>query len=225
MRTVIFANGVFKSSRYIQSAINKNELIIAVNGGTRHCISLGIQPDIIIGDMDSIDNDKLQIFKKRGTEILIFPRQKDQTDLELALMLSLERGADEIIILGALGKRWDMTLANILLFCKPDLNAAAVRILDADCEIILLRGGTTHTIYSEKGDLLSLMPLGGNVYGVTLSGLKYPLKNEMLNLGCTRGVSNLFLGKTAVIAIKKGLLLCVIEKKDKAVSNVKENHK
>ena len=213
MRTLIFANGVFKSSRYIQSVINNHELIIAVNGGTMHCISLGITPDIIIGDMDSIDNNKLQKFKKRGTEILNFPRQKDQTDLELALMLSLERGADEIIILGALGKRWDMTLANIFLLCKPDPNAAAVRILDADCEIVLLRGGITHKIYSETGGLLSLMPLGGDVYGVTLSGLKYPLKNETLKLGCTRGVSNLFLEKTASIAIKKGLLLCIIEKR------------
>jgi len=213
MRTLIFANGVFKSSRYIQSVINNHELIIAVNGGTMHCISLGITPDIIIGDMDSIDNNKLQKFKKRGTEILNFPRQKDQTDLELALMLSLERGADEIIILGALGKRWDMTLANIFLLCKPDPNAAAVRILDADCEIVLLRGGIIHKIYSETGGLLSLMPLGGDVYGVTLSGLKYPLKNETLKLGCTRGVSNLFLEKTASIAIKKGLLLCIIEKR------------
>ncbi len=209
MRTVIFANGVLNNLQDVHDIILPDDLIIAADGGTTHCRALGIKPSIVIGDLDSLDPDYLKSLQTSGTEIISYPINKDQTDLELALHKALDLGSDEILVLGALGARWDMTIANLLLPASPGFSKVTVRLIDGHQEIILLRGQGELIFNGKKGDMLSLIPLGQDAYGVTLRGLEYPLKDDVLKFGATRGISNVLIDDTATVYLKKGLLFCI----------------
>jgi len=189
-------------------------LIIAADGGTTHCRELGIIPSIIVGDLDSIKPDYLSCLQKSDTEIISYPANKDQTDLELAIRKAIELGCDEILVLGALGARWDMTIANLLLPALSDFSKVAIRLIDGRQEIIMLRGEGELTFKGKKGDILSIAPLGKDAEGVTLQGLEYPLKDDVLKFGATRGISNVLLEDTATVYLKKGLLLCIHIRKE-----------
>lgn len=206
MQAVIFANGTIDNS---DSAISGNDLIIAADGGTQHCLSLGITPDVVIGDLDSLTADNINELQIANVEIIRYPAKKDQTDLELALKLAIDRGADEIVVFGAMGGRWDMSIANILLPAEQNLSNATIRIIDGRHEIMLLRAGKEMIFHGKKGDIFSLIPLGRDALGITTIGLEYPLKDDLLRLGSSRGISNLFIENSATVSLKQGLLLCV----------------
>lgn len=214
MRAVIFANGVLNNLQNVHDIILPDDLIIAADGGMTHCQALGIKPSIVIGDLDSLDPDYLKSLQTSGTEIISYPINKDQTDLELALHKAFDLGSDEILVLGALGARWDMTISNLLLPASPEFSKVAIRLIDGHQEIILLRGRGELTFNGKKGDMLSLIPLGQDAYGVALRGLEYPLEDDVLKFGATRGISNVLLEDTATVYLKKGLLLCIHISKD-----------
>jgi len=193
----------------VHDIILPDDLIIAADGGMTHCRALGIKPSIVIGDLDSLDPDYLKSLQTSGTEIISYPINKDQTDLELALHKAFDLGSDEILVLGALGARWDMTIANLLLPASPEFSKVAIRLIDGHQEIILLRGKGELTFNGKKGDMLSLIPFGQDAYGVTLRGLEYPLEDDVLKFGATRGISNVLIDDTATVYLKKGLLLCI----------------
>jgi thiamine pyrophosphokinase len=168
-----------------------------------------LQPHLIIGDMDSLPGETQAALAERGCRFVIHPRAKDETDLELALTYAAEQGADEIIVLGALGGRLDHTLANILLLVLPQLLGIAVRIVDGNQEARLVKAGESACIEGTPGDLVSLLPLAAMVRGVSTDGLAWPLLDETLRLGFTRGVSNVMTSARARIDVGAGLLLVV----------------
>lgn len=211
MRAVIFANGTIGNS---DSVLSGKDLIIAADGGTHHCLSLSITPDVVIGDLDSLSADDIKGLQIASVEIIRYPAKKDQTDLELALKLAIDRGADEIVVFGAMGGRWDMSIANILLLAEQNLSGATIRIIDGRHEIMLLQAGKEITFHGKKGDILSLIPLGRDALGITLSGLEYPLKNDVLRFGSSRGISNVLIRNSATVFLKQGLLLCVHIRKE-----------
>ncbi|MGB5986320.1 MAG: thiamine diphosphokinase [Desulfobacterales bacterium] len=209
MRAVIFANGVLKLwPRHFSLELRK-DLIIAADGGSRLCRQWKVTPQVVIGDLDSIDPSELEHLERRGVEILRHPARKDHTDLELALRLACRRKAREIVILGALGERWDMTLANVLLLSADFLAEVPVKLLDGGDTLELLKGGQTLDIIGEPGDGLSLIPLTAAASGVTLQGLDYPLTRATLELGATQGISNRFKRSPARISLASGLLLVI----------------
>jgi thiamine pyrophosphokinase len=211
LRSIIFANGDFNPSGDNLKIIHPdNDLIIAADGGAVHCLALGIHPDVAIGDFDSLAPDHLNRLKASGTDIIRHPVRKDHTDLELALNLAVDRGADEILIFGALGHRWDMTTANIFMLASPILAHCRVRIIHGFQEIMLLCEMTSHRICGRAGDTLSLVPLSGDVRGITAGGLEYPLHNDRLKFAATRGISNVLVADTATIYFKQGQLLCIL---------------
>lgn len=217
MRSVIFANGVANSLIDALSIIRSDDLIIAVDGGTGHCIALGIIPTVVIGDLDSIYPDDLKKMENQKAKIIRYPAKKDQTDLELAIRYAIDNGYNEILVFGALGARWDMTLANVLFMAAPDFDGANIRLIDGSQEITLLKSGYKLEFHGEIGDILSLIPLK-NTYGVTLSGLEYPMKDGELQFGSTRGISNVLIEKTACVYIKKqGLLICVFTRAESLI--------
>ena len=204
MRAVIFANGQLNRPILIQP----DDLVIAADGGTHHCLGLGIRPQVVIGDLDSVREDELEALSASGTEIITYPERKDFTDLELALLEAQKRGADRVLILAALGKRWDQSLANLLLPATlPGLN---ISLLDDLQEIHFIRPGKTLEISGQPGDTVSLIPLSGDASGITTHGLEYPLYQEMLQFGSTRGISNVMLGSQASVKLGAGLLLCAV---------------
>jgi thiamine pyrophosphokinase len=209
MRAIIFANGPLGSSYYIRSYIQPGDLLIAADGGANHTKYLGITPDIAVGDFDSLSASVITEMEISGVQFLRFPQRKDFTDLELAFQLAIEKGANEIIVFAALGSRWDMTLANLLLPAAESFRKAQVRLVDGRQEISLLHSGETLWVSGQPGDTISLIPVGGDTSGITTRGLEYPLNHETLYLGSSRGVSNVLNGAEGQITIENGLLICV----------------
>lgn len=209
MRAVIIANGPLTQPVTLQP----DDLVIAADGGSHHCLSLGIRPQVVIGDLDSVSNEEIERLSALGAEIITYPRRKDFTDLELALLEAQKRGADRVLLLAALGARWDQSLANLLLpAAMPGLR---ISLVDGQQEIHFVRPGETLEIRGKTGDIVSLIPLGGDAQGITTHGLEYPLFGETLRLGSTRGISNVLLGQEinagrASVMLETGLLLCSV---------------
>jgi thiamine pyrophosphokinase len=210
MRAVIFANGYLNQPSRVRSLLNPDDLLIAADGGAAQMQALNLLPKAAIGDFDSLDPASLKALEIAGVEILVFPSKKDLTDLELALQYAQSQGIKDILILGALGNRWDQTLANLLLPAASAYEDLYIRLLDGNQELTLIQAGQTLRLEGQAGDTLSLIPLAGDATGITTQGLKYPLNGEPLSFGNTRGVSNVLLGDSASITLEKGMLLCVL---------------
>ena len=209
-RAFIFANGRMGKLTEIVSIVQESDLIIAADGGIHNCKTIGIIPNVIIGDLDSMSSDEVTIYQEAGVDVIQFPTHKDETDLELALQFALKHELSEVIIIGALGARWDMTIANILLIANPLYTSLKMRLLDGTQELVLLRAGERMGLHRCSGDTISLIPLAGDAQGIITQGLEYSLNNETLKFGSTRGVSNVFIQETAQVFLREGLLLCVI---------------
>lgn len=210
MRAILFANGELPYPEQALAAIRPDDLIIAADGGAKHCLRLNLTPHLVVGDLDSLELHDLQVFEAAGVEIIRYPARKDFTDLELALQIALQRGRNDLLIFGALGARWDQTLANLLLPAANFLKGARVRLVEGRQEIELLRAGQTIQLSGRPGDTVSLVPLGGDATGITTHGLEYPLAGGTLVFGSTRGVSNVLLKETAEVMLAAGILLCVV---------------
>jgi thiamine pyrophosphokinase len=184
------------------------ELVIAADGGARHAASLGLPIDRLIGDLDSLPSERRAELARRGTIVVQRPADKDETDLELALLDAREQGMARVIVLGALGARLDMTLANVGLLLHPALRGVALELWSGAETAFVLRppGGA---IPAAVGSRVSLIPLGGEARGVTTHGLAFPLAAETLPLGPARGVSNRVIEPEPRLDLAAGTLLVV----------------
>lgn len=208
---VIFANGTIADYERVRSAISEevDPLIIAADGGMQHCSALQLAPDLVIGDLDSLDGKTRVDLEERGVQIRNFPRDKDQTDLELALQFAIRRYPDQILLFGLLGGRLDQTIANLLLLARPEWGSTQLITIDGPDKAYVLRGGETLQLTGETGEIVSLISLTPQVSGVTTQGLRWPLDEAELHFGSTLGVSNEFEASSATIAFKEGVLLIV----------------
>jgi len=205
MRIIIFANGELPNPKKARALIQPDDFIICADGGTRHALTLGLTPHLIIGDMDSLPaNFQLSTF---NGEVIVFPKDKNETDLELAINHAITLKPDEIIIVAALGGRIDHALANISLLTNFQHATFNLRLNDGLEEIFLCKDHVE--VKGRSGDIVSLIPWGGNVEGVTTQNLKWKLNNETLSFDKTRGISNEMISDIASISITKGLLLIV----------------
>jgi len=208
LRAVIFANGELRDPQAALAELEPDDRLIAADGGMRHLRDLGLTPGWIVGDLDSLASIDLEPLEATGVEVLRHPRRKDQTDLELAMLHALNLGADEVVVFGAFGARWDHTLANLLLSLHPELVDISTVFVDGGQRVFVARGSTR--IEGTPGDVVSLIPIGGDAEGVTTSGLEYPLKDGKLVLGTTLGVSNVLVETPATLDVRQGqLLICV----------------
>ncbi len=213
MRIIIFANGIMdnpnaEAVRWVQPG----DTIVAADGGTRHALMAGLTPAHIIGDLDSLEPALRTRLEAAGTLFHIHPPAKDETDLELALLWAAAQAAEQIIVLGALGGRPDQALANLLLLALPALAGRKVVLAGGGWTIRCIRGGETLALRGQPGDVVSLLPLGGDARGVSTTGLRYLLHDETLRFGPARGVSNELVGEEATVMVKKGLLWCFCQK-------------
>jgi thiamine pyrophosphokinase len=207
MRAIVIANGNVGSSEVNRVQTWPHGFVICVNGGAQQALALGLTPDVVIGDLDSLDSGLQAQLKGEGCQFVVHPTRKDETDLELALRYALYQGVDEILILGALGGRIDQTLANVLLLALPELEGIKTRIVAGEQEMFLIRDQAL--IKGQAGDTVSLLPLAGDVTGIITEGLEYPLQRGALKFGPTLGVSNVLTAPVARVQVERGLLLCV----------------
>lgn len=207
MRAGLFVNGDFEKTERIMNQISKLDLIVAVDGGLNHITHSGLSPDIIIGDLDSIEFDDQEYFKNLGVNIIQFPTHKDETDLELAVEHVINLGFHEILIFGATGSRVDHFLGNILQFSNPDLLKYQIKIFTKDSEIFYCN--KNQTIEGSEGDTVSLIPISDVVTGIKTSGLLFALENEDLFRWKCRGLSNQMVERVVEVKFDTGVLLCV----------------
>ena len=208
MRVLLFANGEFNHGAMVQRCLDQAAAarVICADGGALHARGLGLRPHTIIGDMDSLTPQQLRGFAADGAVIKRHPPEKNETDLELALLHCAEIGAESVAILGGLGGRFDQTLANVMLLTHPAFSALEVAVVDGEQTIRLLRPGA-HAIHGESGDTISLIPLSASAEGITTANLKYALDCDTLDLGPARGISNVMLRRQAQVTFRRGLLL------------------
>ncbi len=205
MRIIIFANGNLPNLEKARTLLRPDDFILCADGGTRHALALGLTPNVIVGDMDSLpENFQPSTF---DGELILFPKDKNETDLELAINHALTLNPDQILILAALGGRMDQALANITLLSDLRLSTFDIRIADGVEELFFCRDQVK--IEGRSGDIVSLIPWQGEVTGVFTENLRWHLHHETLYPDKTRGISNEMTSDTATVSITSGLLLVV----------------
>ena len=207
MRAIIFANGDASDPEIVKHWAAQADLIIAADGGTRNALSVGVMPQVVIGDLDSLDEADRAQLDRLGVQLIVYPTHKDYTDLELALRHARKQHATEIIIFSALGGRWDQSLANLMLLTLPELAQIPTCIVDHHLSIQVIRDRAEIT--GRVGDTLSLIALKGDAHGVTIEGCEYPLNEATLPFGSTLGISNVLAQNTAKITVKQGQILAL----------------
>lgn len=210
-RIIIFANGELPDKNRTRAILKEDDYIICADGGTRHASALDLKPDLVIGDMDSTDSGYLQKLQSDDVAIELFPQDKDETDLELAIQHAVALNPKKIVIVAALGGRMDQALANIALLSDLQLSTFNIKLDDGVEEIFFCRDQVE--VQGRSGDIVSLIPWQGNVTEVQTENLKWALKNETLFPEKTRGVSNEMTADVAGVKITSGVLLIVHTRK------------
>ena len=207
MALLIFANGVLDEVEWIRPYLAQATAVWAADGGSKHLYRLQRLPDRVIGDMDSLEPELQAWLTTHQVPFDQHPVEKDETDLELALLLAAEQPEPEIWLFGLLGGRLDQMLANIFLLTHPALAHKQVQLITPTERAWLVREQTE--IVGQVGDLVSLIPLVGDAHGVSTTGMQWQLQAETLHFGQARGVSNRLTAEKATARVQNGLLLCI----------------
>ena len=207
---MICANGEIDDGPLARAVLGQavEPLVIAADGGVRVARYYDLPIDIVIGDLDSLEPADVDALAAAGVTIQRHPEEKNETDLELALLWAVEQGAGCLRIMGATGGRFDQALSNVYLLALPALRSVDVRIITGRQQAWLMYPGENQ-IAGQPGDTVSLIPLGGAVEGVRTEGLYYPLRGETLAFGPARGVSNVLQADAARVYLDAGILLAV----------------
>jgi thiamine pyrophosphokinase len=189
--------------------LDRAGLVVGADGGASSLDRLGRHPDLLVGDLDSVEPALVSRLEDAGLPVQRHPADKDATDTELAVRAAVDAGATEVVLLGALGgDRLDHELANLLLLVDPELLSVPARIVRGPTTVRGLRTGTLG-LDAAVGDLVSLLPVGGDAVGVTTEGLRWPLHAATLRIGRSRGISNEIVSVPASVALEGGSLLVV----------------
>ncbi len=187
-------------------------LVIAADGGLERCMALGLQADVVVGDLDSAEPGSIAAAQERGAEIQRHPARKDATDLELALDEAMARGAERVLVVASAEGRLDHLLSSLLLLGHERYAAVEVDALVGTARVAVVRG--ERRLVGAPGDTLTLLALHGAADGVRTVGLEYPLRGERLDPGSSRGVSNVFSAHEATISLERGVLLAILPRGD-----------
>lgn len=180
------------------------DIIIAADGGLIHTQALGLQPDVILGDFDSLG------YVPEGSAV--FPVEKDDTDAMLAVKKGLELGCGEFLLYGSLdGPRLDHTVANFQTLQYLADRGATGYLVGKEHIVTVVKNGGISFAPTATG-ILSVFCMGQDARGVTLTGLQYPLEDGTLTPGFPLGVSNHFTGNRGEISVKSGSLLVIFSR-------------
>ncbi len=208
MKCVILCGGEITDYESMKEYLDGVDFFISVDSGARHCRRMGIVPDVMVGDFDSVAQEDYEALLDAGSKVLRYPAEKDMTDSELAVEIAINKGFNRVILLGATGTRMDHSLSNIFILKK---------LTDANIEGIIANENNVVRLIKDElllerrdNTFVTLLPIAGNALGVTIRGFHYPLDDATLEVGSSWGVSNRFSEATAHIKLNHGYLLVVM---------------
>ena len=205
---LIVSGGDAPESVFLSARADSARIIIAADKGARYCLDAGVTPDIVVGDMDSVDAGVLEDLESRGVDIRRFSADKDYTDTQLALDAALKLGAKRIEFIAATGDRFDHGLANFQLLYHALRYGADAWIRTPAQRIFLVEG--EHTIAGKKGSTVSVLPLTMKARGIYLHGFRYELDDASMEIGNPYGMSNIVTSEVATVKVGHGVLAVVI---------------
>lgn len=206
MKAVVVAHGNALPSDRAHAA--GADLLIAADGGALLCSRWDLLPQLVVGDLDSLGEARAEELAQAGARVIAYPADKDESDTELAVRSALEAGADEIVLVAALGgERLDHELANVLLVADPRLGGR-IRAVRGETTVSAVHAGGSRRLAGGPGDIVTLLPIG-DASGVVTEGLRYPLRGDLLRAGAARGLSNVVERAGATVALAQGVLIVV----------------
>ncbi len=213
MRHIIFANGEITDYQSVLPYLAGETFVIACDGGLRHVQAISailpnFSPDYIIGDFDSASPELLQFYQNKGVACKTLPTQKDETDLELAIDFALSNSATEIFVFGGISvSRFDHTMANVHVLYRALSAGVHAELINENDRVFLIN--TEVHLHAAAGSLVSLLPFSDTAQ-ITTTGLKYPLRGEVIRPGSARGISNVFKGGEASVRVTGGVITVVL---------------
>ncbi|WP_154826450.1 thiamine diphosphokinase [Clostridium butyricum] len=207
MKAIIVTGGNKPSKKLLNSYIKSGDLIIGADKGSEYLYDYEIMPNIILGDFDSISQEKLKKIEEKQVEIIKFPPEKDYTDTEIAIMEAIKRGADTIYLFGGLGTRADHSLGNIGLLLTTKNKGARLLIVDDHNKMYL--ADKNMSLNGSQGEIISFHALSDVVKGFEIRGAKYNLNSYDMHLLDPRAVCNEFIDTPINIKYESGELLII----------------
>ena len=201
MRAVIICGGTITDYDYIRAQLDDSDTIICADSGYLHAVQMGLVPDIVVGDFDSLGEIP------SGTAFIQYPSQKDLTDTEIAIEYARDKGFTEFLLIAATGSRIDHSLTNILLL-KSILESGGQAVIINENNKVMITGSQLY-LHEPPGSIVSLIPLS-DCRGVTTENLKYPLHNTAMYIGKGLGISNIMTEDNAAVHVREGLLLVIV---------------
>lgn len=209
---VLVAGGELSNNKIFKKYISKSDFSVAVDSGGDIFYKNNILPNLLVGDLDSIDKKSLTYFKDNKIKIEKYPCEKDLTDLEIGLNSLINNGCDKIYALGTIGSRIDHSLANIMILKKMyDLNYKCYMINDKNR--VQYIESKKEIIINKEYENISIVPLSENGINVSLEGFYYKITDYEMELGSTTGISNYLLNNEGSIKLNRGRAL-IIESND-----------
>ncbi|MBK8552434.1 MAG: thiamine diphosphokinase [Ignavibacteria bacterium] len=202
MHTLIFLNGKFPDFKVVKKFVKKNSFIVAADGGANYLKKIGVKPDVILGDLDSISKGTLNFFQKNNSEVIKVTDQ-NKTDFEKCLIHCLQKGKTSIRVFGAVSLRPDHTLNNFSIL-KRYYKKSDIKIITDVFEIFFIKKETTFKY--KKGEVISLLALP-KADKIITTGLEYRLSNQSLEFGVKEGTLNKSISDKITISFKSGNIL------------------
>jgi thiamine pyrophosphokinase len=191
---------------FVSPVVARCHTLVAADSGWRHALSVGITPTVVLGDFDSITAGELHAAQAAGVPLLEYPSDKDLTDAEIALRYVADSHATSLLLISGGGDRFDHVLSMLHALCDSTLANIRRCAVIGDTRVDIVTATHPLVTSSDHGQLVSLVPLGGNADGVSTSGLRWSLHNEILRSSESRGVSNVAMEETFSVSITNGHL-------------------
>ncbi len=208
-RAVVFANGDYSIQSSKVADVSPDDFMVCVDGGARHCLASGFKPNLLVGDLDSIDRNSSAKINALGAECIRFASEKDASDLELVFEILRDRFFEYVILFGSSGGRTDHQLFNWQLAAAQHW-PFQLRIVDNYVDAHLVDSNRAFDEVVSADQLFSVVPLAGPATGVTVRGAQYPLDNATLTVGSTVGLSNKVTDARLQVSIEKGIVLVML---------------
>lgn len=207
MRILIITNGDAGDINLLKTFTPPYDYLICADGGIQLARCLGLTPDLIVGDFDSVPHDILDEYKKKHVSMQQFPIEKDKTDTQIAVDIAIDMKAAYVFLLGALGHRWDHSYANVMLLMRLAKHGIKAQIIDSHNRISI--SNDTIQLYGNPGDIISILPFGGDGLIKKTEGLQYHIENKMLPMDFPYGISNVLTQTHSKIVIGSGWIITV----------------